>query len=247
MHVHSIAEGLDERSWFEELEHSGILNAMLQAVLNSSTKQTNQRSFDNDMLSERSSGDDAWNYMDEEIVHMANRYQLTIIWVQPTSNPKIKMLFVVYKNRLISFHRIKVKGNAARYALHREPIKDVPVSLFQPINQRKVENNTLSTVPKQLGPNESIYTPNQLIELVEERELTYWMFTYEATTDRLPKWAVMGRAYQGQRKLQGTKDVMRILKFIHPEDAIIDLNPGPETPPPPRFGVAKKERREGEE
>ncbi|WP_278911595.1 hypothetical protein [Deinococcus wulumuqiensis] len=233
---------------FQRLRDSGVLNALFLANMAGCRKHSDSvhTRFDSHVINERAKGDDRWHYVDAEVLPVADRFQMDVYWAQVTTNPKIKMLFLLYEDILISLHQIRRYGFSAGFALHREDIKPGLVSLFSPEQVPPEPDVAALSSPYEIGERQYLCTTAQLKAMVEDIDnpLNYWMYTYERTSERTPRWAVIGRPVRNQKELFYSQDVMQAVGYIHPEDNGIDLNN--DIPQDPNFGLPKRERQEGE-
>lgn len=238
MLAYSPAHEPDDLQWFHWFVESGQLEAIFRANLAICTLAdiTRGSRFNDANIIARAAGTDRWNYLDDNLVPVAHRQGWQVIWVQPTRNPDIKMLFIRCGQHIISFHRVTTRGRAAEHAKHREPLKIVSPGLFPELDPPSREPDPFAVGPIKQEDGTLLCTPEQLDDLVKAEDLHYWMYTYQRTKETFFKWAVMGRPVKDQPDLLYGFDVMRVIGYILPEDQTIDLNDESQTPPEPKFG-----------
>lgn len=233
---------------FQRLLESGVLSALFRGQHDGTNRYHDERHgrHDDPNIDDRNSGNHRWDCVDGALLPVADRFGMTKIWVRPSKNPKQKMLFLKYQDLIISAHAVPQYDRPPPFAFHREYIKAPRhgALLLTPMEPQA----NLQFGPIWSAPDTVTCTPAQLREMVENPDapLSYWMYTYQRTEARIPRWAVIGRAHQGSQRFFFSKDVMEALGLIHPEESTINLNPDPTTPPTNPFGLPQRDRQEGE-
>lgn len=235
---HNSAHDPDDHRWFNWFVETGQLKAIFRTNQTSSVlaRARPTSPFNDENVIVRAAGTNPWNYLDDNLVPVAHRYGWQVIWVQPTRNSDLRMLFVRCGRHLISFHRVKTRGRTAERAKHREPLKPHVASMFPEMDPPEYKTDPFLAGPIEREDHSLLCTPAQLEELVKTEDLHYWMYTYQQTKSPFFKWAVMGRPLKGEKHLLYSFDVMRAVGHILREDQIIDLNDAAQTPPNPKFG-----------